>query len=731
MDIKPGSPYDINGACFNADMYVKKILKESNLKQVMDHEREIHQDIQSLHSDMQTLVYENYNKFILATDTIGKMKDDFKNLEGDMEMLLCKMDEITKSSETITSSLHANRDEISKLSETHKLLRRFQFVYTLPTTLKKLLLKKDYVQVVQEYLHAQRVLTQYGNQESLKGILDDCNNIVNELMKILYSHLRDKDVSGKELTKSVDLLLQLDEPVLSLCKEFLLHSKNRLFESLDDLQLQVENLNQDMIEFIDLGSDTFLSQLCLVITSFNDMFIENVLKNDGNEESEITMNQLSIFVEDNMVRYLEIVQCYIDRNTSDTAILVRALDRFYRKIQAIGKLFSYKDFTLNALEIISSAARRQTKLHLAMLKAHFNDKLATIRQSLVSLQKLNDNGFATESLNSLTSDVIEKVKGILQDISAFLEPEVSFSTKYTLRKSISVDNVREGLVVGFLHYLSSAARSYTISIPCPPAFLFLIMTKMCLEYQMSGVGYLLHLVDEMYEINKYFENKPKNSSQLSSEAELASDMHSTAQDLVNYYVRVEGLSISQMLKKSVETRDWLHSLEPRTVRAVMKRVVEEITYVDSQVGELFEEGLRTDRSSDSSRRTQMSRHIRAWSSGGTATNTQTFSAINRLFSERIDIFSPVQFSRVSITTGIIKISLKTLLECVRLRTFNRYGLQQVQVDIHYLQLYLWRFVSDENLVHLLLDEILSSSVHRCLNPVLMEPSVVEIICERG
>lgn len=77
-----------------------------------------------------------------------------------------------------------------------------------------------------------------------------------------------------------------------------------------------------------------------------------------------------------------------------------------------------------------------------------------------------------------------------------------------------------------------------------------------------------------------------------------------------------------------------------------------------QVGELFEEGMRTDRSSDSSRRTQMSRNIRAWSSGGTATNTQTFSAINRLFSERIDIFSPVQFSRVSITTGIIKISLK-------------------------------------------------------------------------
>lgn len=60
------------------------------------------------------------------------------------------------------------------------------------------------------------------------------------------------------------------------------------------------------------------------------------------------------------------------------------------------------------------------------------------------------------------------------------------------------------------------------------------------------IKFQLQLVDETYEIHKYFENKHKNSSQLSSEAELASDMHSAAQDLVNYYVRVEGLAISQV-----------------------------------------------------------------------------------------------------------------------------------------------------------------------------------------
>lgn len=61
--------------------------------------------------------------------------------------------------------------------------------------------------------------------------------------------------------------------------------------------------------------------------------------------------------------------------------------------------------------------------------------------------------------------------------------------------------------------------------------------------------------------------------------------------------------ILQMLRKSVETRDWLNTIEPRNVRAVMKRVVEDMTAIDSQVGQLYEEGVRRERSSDSSRRT--------------------------------------------------------------------------------------------------------------------------------
>ena len=65
---------------------------------------------------------------------------------------------------------------------------------------------------------------------------------------------------------------------------------------------------------------------------------------------------------------------------------------------------------------------------------------------------------------------------------------------------------------------------------------------------------------------------------------MSEKMRAAAQKLLDHYVHRQGQIVSAMLRKSVETRDWLNTVEPRTVRAVMKRVVEEITSIDRQVG---------------------------------------------------------------------------------------------------------------------------------------------------
>ena len=64
---------DINSPGFVAEAYMSKLIKEKTLTELMDKETEMEKHIKTLDSDMQTLVYENYNKFISATDTVRKV----------------------------------------------------------------------------------------------------------------------------------------------------------------------------------------------------------------------------------------------------------------------------------------------------------------------------------------------------------------------------------------------------------------------------------------------------------------------------------------------------------------------------------------------------------------------------------------------------------------------------------------------------------------------------------
>jgi hypothetical protein len=87
-------PCNINGAHFEPDIYLGKLLKERSLSELMDKETEMVRHIKALDSDMQTLVYENYNKFISATDTIRKVDSvSLLNSCSNWKLGFCLVDE--------------------------------------------------------------------------------------------------------------------------------------------------------------------------------------------------------------------------------------------------------------------------------------------------------------------------------------------------------------------------------------------------------------------------------------------------------------------------------------------------------------------------------------------------------------------------------------------------------------------------------------------------------------
>lgn len=768
---------DIDDPNFDSDVYLKTLLKQKNLSELVDKEQQMVKSIRELDSDMQMLVYENYNKFISATDTIRKMKSGLLKMEDEMETLSSRMAKITHFSSSITSTLHDRRQQITKLSGVHTLLKKLQFLFNLPNKLQSCVDQGHYSQAVRYYIKARRVLHQYQHTPSLHGIQSECNVIIQTLVSKLRLQFSNTNSDSKQMVECVGLLMQLNEPADMLCEQFLSHAAGTIEANLSDLELQLklwQNLvsktaistaqdtdlvnAMDILEFIDLGSNGFLSNLSLVIASYNDLFLN---RQEDVQLDDIASKRLVLFVDGVMGRYIELVRKRVlfERSPGDCSIQVRALDRFYRRLQALCKLISGIDLSKMSIDLISQAAKDRVQLCLQHLQAFYNDRLTDIRQSLASSSgpNISSNHLAdttsmgvvngqgglglVDLVKRLHTSLMEQVKTALNNLQAFIEPTMTFTMKQSYRNKFCLE-VRDGLVSSFFNYVVNTSLDFTSQMDEKSNISFnilLVTSSLCHHLCLSSIEDIFSITDEQFKILHSYSGQQHQKQLAVLTSSSAAEAKTAAQLLLNHYVKLQGSTISQMLRKSVETRDCLSSIEPRSVKSVMKRVVEDITAIDKSISQVYEEGSKTERLSDSTARRSMASRLFSggpagrsnWSYAHSSVDNSLMNNIQKLFVEKIEIFSAVNFNKMSIMTGIIKICLKTLMECVRQKTFGRYALQQVQVDCHYLDLYLWNFVQDENLVHMLLDEIISSTLHRCLDPVPMEPSVVDLICERG
>ncbi len=110
----------------------------------------------------------------------------------------------------------------------------------------------------------------------------------------------------------------------------------------------------------------------------------------------------------------------------------------------------------------------------------------------------------------------------------------------------------------------------------------------------------LSLVEEQFDIPSGFQD-----DQLTPISTVLQDFKITSQSLLQRYVQTESHTLVQMIRKSMDSRDWLTASEPRGVRPVIKRILEEIARVDSHAALMYEEGTRKKGGSEtsSSRRT--------------------------------------------------------------------------------------------------------------------------------
>ncbi|CAK9202426.1 unnamed protein product [Sphagnum troendelagicum] len=195
----------IDFAEFDPDHYMNSLLRKTPMDKVLQRYIGIAAEIKNLDSAMQMLVFENYNKFISATDTIRRMKWNIAGMESNIEQLLDSITGVRAKSDAVNDSMCERREHIEELNRTCRLLRKIQFVFDLPKRLRKCMKVEDYPVAVKHYLEA---------------------------LPILQDQVMDSSVVVTSRAQAVRLLQQLNHPVESLINMFLGAHWDRLLEDL-------------------------------------------------------------------------------------------------------------------------------------------------------------------------------------------------------------------------------------------------------------------------------------------------------------------------------------------------------------------------------------------------------------------------------------------------------------------------------------------------------------------
>ncbi|XP_055818055.1 vacuolar protein sorting-associated protein 51 homolog [Solanum dulcamara] len=715
----------INTTTFDVDQYMNLLVQKSNLEGLLQRHVDMATEIKNLDTDLQMLVYENYNKFVSATDAIKRMKNNIVGMETNMEQLLEKIMSVQSRSDGVNTSLFEKREHIEKLHRTRNLLRKVQFIYDLPARLAKCIKSEAYADAVKYYIGAMPIFKIYGDSSFL-----DCKRASVEAIAIISKALQGKVFSDSESiqarAEAVMLLKQLDFPVNNL--------KVQLFEKLEqflvDLHLEYKEIRYASSGLggipVSASSSAHEASICEFAEAVR---AYRVIFPDSEQ-------QLFRLAKELATKHFEATKQHIKKQVSSTD-LVAMLRVIWRDVLLMDEVLpeaGLRDFTFEAAHdaIKQYVACRFSQLLLdisdALVKVHDNQKgvveeeyplqsaLETSKKALVqgsmdalldSRRLLNEN---LEVLSRLTDLIIEWVREGFQDFFRKLNDQFfvlsgkkdSANQDLTFGEGMQGDKVLPELVL-LLAQLSVFIEQNAI-------------TRITEEISsFSGGG------------TRGYENSPAFIP-----AEICRIFRSAGEEFLQHYISLKTQKILIVLKKRFTTPNWVKHKEPREVHMFVDLLLQELDTVLNEVKQILPEGLHSKhRRTDSNGSTTSSRSNPLRDDRLVRSNTQKArsqlleSHLAKLFKQKMEIFTKVEHTQESVITTIIKLFLKSLQEFVRLQTFNRSGFQQIQLDIHFLKTALKDTAEDEAAVDFLLDEVIVAAAERCLDAIPLEPAILD------
>jgi len=182
---------DLDSPNFNPESHTLSHIAHSSAHTLLETNERLALDIRTLDSTMQTLVYENYSKFIDATDAIKSIGTNVTTAgESGLDRLNLGMERVAQASARSDQLLRASREAVAEKLRIQRLLTRLDALLCLPKTLRCDIAEKRHRKAVKSYKSATEILGRHSaGFESLRSIEAECGEILQELAEDMKKKL--------------------------------------------------------------------------------------------------------------------------------------------------------------------------------------------------------------------------------------------------------------------------------------------------------------------------------------------------------------------------------------------------------------------------------------------------------------------------------------------------------------------------------------------------------------
>ncbi|KAH0793927.1 vacuolar protein sorting-associated protein 51 [Histomonas meleagridis] len=673
---------DIDSPNFDAKAFFEDKVKNDTLTQLLARENSLVTDIRAFDNDLQTLVYDNYSKFLGASDTVHSLSGHIVTLTEQMDRLKSSLTGVAQHNDQISADLESNRQKIQRLVGISRLLERVEFISKLPARLRSYLKNDQYSDAVNIWCKVERILSTQQHFPSFQRIHEECISIMDEVKARVRGQMLNTDVSVTDSITYAILLVKLGTPLSIVCSQLAHHR----FLIIDNT-LEYETIPEEPFSALSTLKSIVIDDASQFVQQYNDRLMPLSSNFDGPAKLK---GILSDFMNNSFERIIQLTPCES----------LFTLD--------CKKIASYISLFIDLMKTISNEQQISKYLH-KLLQKYTEARTMNVFNELLKIINVN-NG--KELYTNLTTYFSTSTHQLINEhqILAMMEHQESLHF----------------LVQQFSLMIEKLFDEFKKADPSKLLILAMI-----------SFSFIEKEIPEIFEQLSTIETE---SPLRSLQERLIIDCKNIANVCLHKYVNNCRKETDKIIINGFYGIKWNYIDEKPTKESTfIKEFINKINDLTKEINDLFDL-TKNNNSNDINNidvNLRKSNAILKSSSFYSNVTTPTFFGIreegihqiDRLFTSvnRLKLSRELQFDVQQIVEAIVMYSMKTFMELIRLMCFTSDGFNQIQVDGYYIYYAFNDVISQQELFAALIEEIVSSAADRTVEPSPLDVGMIKVM----